>query len=163
MDGGLLFFSVIIPAHNEEAYVGKVLTSLKNINYPRDKFEVIVVENGSTDRTNDIIREYAPASFKVVRIAEPGVSRAKNRGIDLVSQISSWVIVLDADTYPGTTFFRSWIVSLKLMPAGTWGRAWFRSFPRPIRDSPGGGIASSTWQTISHTRRDPSNAFAGIC
>src|SRR5664280_3724401 len=99
MDGWLLFFSVIIPAHNEEAYVGKVLTSLKDINYSRDKFEVIVVENGSTDRTNDIIREYAPASFKVVRIAEPGVSRAKNKGIDLISQLSDWAIMLDADTY----------------------------------------------------------------
>lgn len=143
MDGGLLFFSVIIPAHNEEAYVGNVLTSLKDIDYPRDKFEVIVVENGSTDRTNDIIREYAPASFKVVRLAEPGVSRAKNRGLDLVSQISSWVIVLDADTYPGTSFLReldhfleasagrnlgTGMVSLLPAPDSRLARAWYHFF-----------------------------------
>ena len=143
MDEGFLFFSVIIPAHNEEAYVGKALVSLKNIDYPPDKFEVIVVENGSTDRTNDIIREYAPASFKVVRIAEPGVSRAKNRGIDLVSQISSWVIVLDADTYPGTTSFReldrfleanagrnlgTGMVSLLPTPDSRLSRRWYRFY-----------------------------------
>lgn len=143
MDGGLLFFSVIIPAHNEEAYVGKVLTSLKNIDYPRDKFEVIVVENGSTDRTNDIIREYAPASFKVVRIAEPGVSRAKNKGIDLISQLSDWVIMLDADTYPGTTFFQeldrfleanagknlgTGMVSLLPTPDSRLAKGWYRFF-----------------------------------
>src|ERR1035437_1537951 len=143
MDGGLLFFSVIIPAHNEEAYVGNVLTSLKDIDYPRDKFEVIVVENGSIDRTNDIIREYAPASFKTVSIAEPGVSRAKNQGIHLVSQISNWVILLDADTYPGTTFFReldrfleanagknlgTGMVSLLPTPDSRLARRWYRFY-----------------------------------
>jgi len=101
-----LFFSIVIPAHNEEAYVGKLLTSLGQLDYPRDRFEVIVIQNGSTDRTAEVIAATALPSFQVVSQPEPGVSKAKNRGIDLVSEASDWVIFLDADTSLGPTFLR---------------------------------------------------------
>lgn len=101
-----VFFSLVVPAHNEEAYVGKLLTSLGELDYPRGRMEVIVVQNGSTDRTAEVVAEAAPPWFKVETLAEPGVSRAKNRGIELVAEASEWVIFLDADTSVGPTFLR---------------------------------------------------------
>jgi len=88
----MLFFSIVIPAYNEEKYIGTTLTALKQVDYPPDGFEVIVVDNGSTDGTERVIVASAPASAKVVRAEEPGVSRARNRGIDLLSEASDWVI-----------------------------------------------------------------------
>ncbi|PMP81418.1 MAG: glycosyl transferase family 2, partial [Caldisericum exile] len=41
--GNDLYFSIIIPAHNEEDYIYETLSKLENLNYPKDKFEVIVV------------------------------------------------------------------------------------------------------------------------
>lgn len=50
--------SVILPAHNEEEYIGACLNSLENQTFPKEDFEIIVVDNMSTDRTADIARRY---------------------------------------------------------------------------------------------------------
>lgn len=92
------FFSIIIPAHNEEKYIGKTIETIKNINYPKDKLEVIIVENSSTDRTCEVIKSTTSEMFKFISIKERGVSKAKNIGIENISSSSEWVIFLDADT-----------------------------------------------------------------
>src|SRR3954454_18184619 len=53
-----IFFSVIIPARNEEAQIGICLQSVLNQQYPRDLFEVIVADDYSTDNTAGIVRKY---------------------------------------------------------------------------------------------------------
>ncbi len=50
-------FSIIIPAKNEEDYIANCLDSIFQVSYPKDKYEVIVVDNGSTDRTVEIAKE----------------------------------------------------------------------------------------------------------
>lgn len=52
------FVSVIIPAFNEERYIGQCLQSLEAQTYPRDRFEVIVVDNNSKDNTAAIVSQY---------------------------------------------------------------------------------------------------------
>jgi glycosyltransferase involved in cell wall biosynthesis len=49
------FISVVIPAYNEEKYLPRCLTSLDGQTYPRQRFEVIVVDNASTDATPQIV------------------------------------------------------------------------------------------------------------
>ncbi len=51
-------FSIVIPAHNEENYIGGLLESITKINYPAINFEVIVVNDASTDYTVDAIRKF---------------------------------------------------------------------------------------------------------
>lgn len=46
--------SVIIPTFNEERYIGMCIESINNCNYPKDKYEIIVVDNGSIDNTVNI-------------------------------------------------------------------------------------------------------------
>ena len=55
----LPFYSVIVPAKNEEKTIGRLLESLTHLYYPQDKLEVIVVEDGSTDKTLEICQKYA--------------------------------------------------------------------------------------------------------
>src|SRR3989344_2985166 len=50
--------SIIVPVHNEEFTIKDTLESLININYPKDKIEIIVVNDSSTDRTEEIVEGY---------------------------------------------------------------------------------------------------------
>jgi glycosyltransferase involved in cell wall biosynthesis len=162
MSDEVLFFSIVIPAYNEENYIGKTLSALKELDYPPDRFEVIIVDNGSTDQTESVVAANAPASSKIVRIEESGVSRAKNRGIDLVSKASGWVIFLDADTYFAAGFLReldhflqanarknlgTGMVSLLPVPDSRVARGWYH-FYNFI------SYATRTTKSIQFIRRD---------
>jgi len=76
---GLPFASVIVPVRNGEALIADAIESLLVLDYPPERHELLAVDNGSTDRTAEIIDRY-PA---VRRLHEPrrGVSNARNRGI----------------------------------------------------------------------------------
>lgn len=52
------YISIIVPCYNESKYIDKCLESLVNQNYPKDKFEIIVVDNNSKDDTLEIARTY---------------------------------------------------------------------------------------------------------
>ncbi len=106
MHDGFLFFSIVIPAHNETKYIGTTIASLTQLDYPRERMEVIVVENGSTDGTLETVTACAPAWFKVTSTGKASVSGARNAGIRLLSEASDWVIFLDADTYFSPPFLR---------------------------------------------------------
>jgi glycosyltransferase involved in cell wall biosynthesis len=74
----LPFASVVVPVRNGERTLDACLRSLVAQEYPADRHEILVVDNGSTDRTPEVID-----SHPVRRILEPsrGVSNARNRGI----------------------------------------------------------------------------------
>lgn len=92
------FFSVIVPAHNEERIIGESLDCLIGIDYPRDRYEIIVVENGSTDNTFSIAKKYESENCHVYQSAK-GVSRARNFGTNKCSDKVEWAILMDADTF----------------------------------------------------------------
>lgn len=52
------FVSIIIPALNEETYIGKCLTSLKNLAFQKEQYEIILVDNGSKDKTVEIAKQF---------------------------------------------------------------------------------------------------------
>jgi glycosyltransferase involved in cell wall biosynthesis len=93
-----LFFSIIVPAHNEENYISETLEHLSLLDYPKEKFEVIVIENGSSDRTDEIAKRFEGGNIKILTTEKSGVSMAKNMGIDRRNPVSDWSIFLDADT-----------------------------------------------------------------
>lgn len=104
LDGGAkkpYFFSFIIPAHNEEKYLKRTLDAICDMNYPKDRFEVFVIENGSTDKTFTIAKTFERSHDNITAmISEPkGVSRARNLGMSKISPQSEWIISLDADTF----------------------------------------------------------------
>ncbi len=104
MDQKQLFFSIIIPVHNEEKYLASTLQSIKDLNYPEERFEVIVIENGSTDKTYEIAKNNEGGNIAVLVSQAKGVSLARNFGIEKVKLESDWVIFLDADTLLGLEF-----------------------------------------------------------
>ncbi|MCI4462688.1 MAG: glycosyltransferase [Caldisericum sp.] len=92
-------FSIVIPAHNEEKYIEETLKHLKDVGYPKDYYEVIVVENGSQDKTYEVAKKFEGENFKIFSIDKKGVSIARNFGAKQISKDSDWIIFLDADTH----------------------------------------------------------------
>jgi len=86
--------SIIIPAYNEEANISKCLDSVFDLDYPKDKTEVIVVDDGSTDRTLNIINNYK--MVKILKQNHKGKSEALNLGTK--SALYDFILTLDADT-----------------------------------------------------------------
>lgn len=91
--GGEILISVVIPTHNEERYLGECLEALQRQTYPESGFEVIVVDNASTDATPMIARE-----FGAVVVPEPrmGIGRARQRGAEAAQ--GEIIASTDADT-----------------------------------------------------------------
>ncbi|WP_243093860.1 glycosyltransferase family 2 protein [Thermus thalpophilus] len=85
--------SVVIPAHNEQAYLAGALEAVLAQTLP--PFEVIVVDNASTDRTREVAERYG---VRVVYCAKKGVAHARQAG--LLAARGEWVAMTDADSRP---------------------------------------------------------------
>jgi len=70
--------SIIIPAHNEEKYIGPCLNSIKNLK-SKESFEVIVVNNASTDKTKEVVGNLLPTA-RIIDELKKGLTKAYNRG-----------------------------------------------------------------------------------
>jgi len=100
--GGLPFVSIIVPVKNEEKVVGRLLDALLRLNYPADKMEIIVVEDGSVDGTVEICRDFVrrfPGQVRLVRrMISDGKPSALNYGLRFAR--GKIVGVFDADNVP---------------------------------------------------------------
>lgn len=99
MNGGnqLVFFSIIIPCYNVESYVKECVNSVLGQSY--GDFEVILVNDGSTDKTGAICDEIAKQDprVRVIHKKNGGLSDARNAG--LTRTIGRYVIFIDSDDY----------------------------------------------------------------
>lgn len=93
-----LFFSIIVPAHNEEEYIARTLEHLVAQEYPKDRFEVLVIENGSYDSTYEMAKRFEGTNVHLYSYPQKGVSAARNRGSEHAKADGDWALFLDADT-----------------------------------------------------------------
>ena len=88
--------SIIIPAYNEEKTIIKTIKSAINSDYPRDKLEVIVVNDGSKDRTYKVAKSFKHPLVKVLTKENGGKGTALNYGIR--HSKGEIVVTMDADS-----------------------------------------------------------------
>lgn len=89
--------SVIIPAYNEAKEIPKCIESVLNLNYPKNKLEIIVVDDGSKDNTLEIARGYEKYGVKVLTKKNEGTAAAtKNYGIKKAT--GDIIATLDGDS-----------------------------------------------------------------
>jgi len=88
--------SVVVPFHNVEAYIEDCIEALLSQTYPRDCYEIIMVDNNSTDRSAEIAGRYP--HIRLLRESKAGAYAARNRGI---AEASGAIIALtDSDCAP---------------------------------------------------------------
>ena len=99
--------SILIPAHNEAVVIARTLEAMCGLDYPADKLEIIVINDGSSDETGSIVRAAAARDPRVICFDVPegeggqGKSRALNLGIRQASH--EYIAVYDADNTPAAT------------------------------------------------------------
>ena len=92
---GEIRFSVVIPLYNKRRYVRDTLQSVLAQSYPR--FEIIVVDDGSTDESVEIVKSINDNRIRVIEQRNSGVSVARNRGVWEAKE--RYVALLDADDW----------------------------------------------------------------
>ncbi len=104
-----LRFSVIIPARNEEQNIGKCLQTVLSQDYPSELFEVIVINDHSTDNTASIVEALKNnhSNLKLLNlqdlIAGEQLNSYKKKAIEQAIKLASgnWIITTDADCFVG--------------------------------------------------------------
>ncbi|MDP3645585.1 MAG: glycosyltransferase [bacterium] len=124
-----LSISLVIPAHNEEGYIGACLDFV--FEYAHGKFdEIIVVDNASTDRTAEIARG---KGARVVFEGRKGLTRARQKGLESVS--SEYVAYIDADCRLTPEWFSTVEYHLAKHPntVSLTGPVWYFDGPYTVR------------------------------
>ncbi len=102
------FFSIVIATRNREALLDETLAALAAQQWPRDRFEILVADNGSTDNTRAVVESAAGRSgaprILYRYVATPGKSHAVNAVLDEVS--GSLIAMTDDDVYPSPVWLR---------------------------------------------------------
>src|SRR3990172_2140249 len=73
--------SVIVAAHDEESVVERRLENLLALDYPRDKLELVVASDASTDRTDEIVRSFVGRGVRLVACPRGGKVAAQDRAV----------------------------------------------------------------------------------
>ena len=90
--------SFIIAAYNEEAAIEKKLINTLDIDYPKGKFEIVVASDGSTDKTDEIVKRFKEQGIKLFRV-EGRVGKTETRNQAVVNSKSEIIVFSDATTH----------------------------------------------------------------
>ena len=102
--------SVIVPVFNHEKYIGRCLRSLMAQEYPREDFEIIVIDDGSRDRTPYALELFQEEITLIKNETNLGLPASLNRGIH--ASTAPYVVRVDSDDYVNAYFLR--ILSMSL-------------------------------------------------
>lgn len=97
--------SIVIPAYNVENYIEACIKSL--VNQTLKDIEIIIVDDGSKDKTSEIITKYAQEDFRIKNIKQEnqGISAARNLGISLAK--GEYIGFVDSDDWVDANYFEN--------------------------------------------------------
>ena len=125
-------FSIIIPLYNKATHIAKAIHSVLNQTY--NDFELIVVNDGSTDDSFETVRQLnqlSDKSFNILDQPNTGVSTARNNGTRLAT--NDYITFLDADDWWDSTY----LAEMKLL----------------IEDYPDAGIYAAKYAQVKHGKK----------
>ena len=121
--------SIVLPVKNGAQYIGEAIDSLLNQTF--SDFELIVVNDGSTDKTVEVVKNYADPRISIVSQANQGVSKAANRGFALAR--GKYITRHDHDDMSLPTRLEKQVQFLDAHPecgmVGSWAKIWVGSSP----------------------------------
>ena len=108
-----MYFSVIVPLYNKAAYITKTIRSVLSQTHP--DFEVLIVDDGSTDNSLDVVKAITDKRITIIFQENKGVSAARNTGIKAAKY--NLIALLDADDWWDETYLEEMLGLIRDYPA----------------------------------------------
>ena len=109
-----VFFSIIIPARNEEAVIESCLSSVLAQDYPESLFEIIVVDDFSVDRTAEIAIEKGVKLIRMKDVIDQNINSYKKKAVEtgIRAALGEYIVVTDADCMVPARWLRTlaWLI-----------------------------------------------------
>jgi len=109
----MLYVSVVIPMFNKENYIKRAIDSVFAQTYPY--FEIIVVDDGSTDNSLNIVKQLTDKRIRIISTPHFGAAAARNKGIEAAK--AELIAFLDGDDEWKPTFLETILTLVKKYPA----------------------------------------------
>jgi len=120
--------SIIIPVYNEESIITSCLDALKQLNYPKDMLEIIVIDNNSKDKSADIVRSYPKVQY--IFEERKGRSAARNKGVKAAK--GEMLAFIDADCMVSPDWLNDILKGFKSKSTGCCGGKTLSYYPENI-------------------------------
>lgn len=92
----LPFISVILPVRNERAMLPRLIDELLRQNYPSDRFEILIVDGGSSDGTADLVRRrFSNKHVRIKVLDNPGIRTSAGRNIGIRAAAGEVIVFID--------------------------------------------------------------------
>lgn len=153
--------SVIIPLYNCEALIGKCLDSLLAQDV-KEPYEIIVVDDGSTDNSLEVARGYEKDTrVKVLTKPNEGPAMARNYGMAHISPQSEWVTFVDSDDYVEPTFLSTLLsVDGDIKICSMWHHEGQRVYPHQVDSN---GAFENLSKNESFAALFPTGVMGALC
>jgi len=127
----------VIAAYNEENVIAKKMENCLSIDYPRGLLEILVISDGSSDKTNEIVKKYAKNNDRIIFIELPrtGKSGALNKGIEHAS--NDIIVFSDANTEYATDALKILVSHFHDPSVGCVGGRLIYRNPRKVKSGEG--------------------------
>jgi len=122
--------SVIIPAYNVEKYINRSINSVLNQSFK--PFEIIIVDDGSTDDTKKILEKF---NDKIVYIYQENSGSSSARNLGIAKAKGDWIAFLDSDDEWVATHLENFAKTLNLFPNVNWYGAPFRMLDEKTKET----------------------------
>jgi glycosyltransferase involved in cell wall biosynthesis len=107
--------SVIVPVYNQELYIGRCIRSLLNQSLDQNKYEIILINDGSTDNTKYALDLFSGGIIRVIHsISNNGLPFSLNQGIKVAN--GKYIVRVDADDYVNEHYLLFLSTFLELNP-----------------------------------------------
>lgn len=117
--GTLVPVSIVMPCYNESEHIGKAIEALLALDYPKDKLELIVVDDRSTDTSAEVVRTYVkkyPGRVRLIVNKRNSGGAAEPTNIGVRAAKYPYIAVADADSFPRPDALRKMIGFLQEDP-----------------------------------------------
>jgi glycosyltransferase involved in cell wall biosynthesis len=116
--------SIITPLFNKEPYIGETIRSV--LSQTLTDWEMIVVDNGSTDRGIEVARRFSDARLRLVASPKKGPGAARNFGLHLAT--GDWILFLDADDLLAPDYLAGRLADAARAPQAQVVAGWWQEF-----------------------------------
>lgn len=139
--------SIIIPMYNVEKYIDQCIMSVLDQDIPKEEYEIIIIDDGSTDDSYNIAKKYLSQNITIIRQKNQGLSVSRNIGVSLAK--GDYIFFVDSDDYIATNTINKLIKIVSNYDLDILEFNWRRTKSRELLSSKTEFLTSDTLEVLS--------------